>query len=252
MVSSFERATALTPDFHAIQRDISRKRRLLFDFKETFGIRMQCTEEEAKYISQPSEILERNKVLKNLFRARENIIIIDAFACVGGDSISLMNALRLCHIHSVQRTESFEERKRYDRLVTNMNNARIIFAPCSAITTYNNQISSVITTIKANTAGNDVDLLFLDPPWFDRGEKLDLTTMRFLLDRNVFAPMKSVDLKPDVICMKLDFSLEVLSSCEPFMNLLLGYQNISTVPVVRNPRRPPIYYFHIWYKHGIV
>jgi hypothetical protein len=228
--------------------DTMRKQRLLYDFRERFGIRMKCTEEEAKYISQPSETLERNMVLKNLFRARENIVIIDAFACVGGDSVSLMNAFKLCTIHSVQRTETHEEKNRYDRLVTNMENARIIFAPCSAVTTYNNQISSAITQIKTNTAGDNVDLLFLDPPWFDRGEKLDLTTMLFFLDSNIFTPMKSVDLKPEVICMKLDFPLDVLNKCEPFLNLLFTYNNVFTVPVVRNPRRPPVYYFHIWSK----
>jgi hypothetical protein len=207
---------------------------------------LECTEEEAKYISQPSETLERNRALKCYFEGRENIVIIDAFACVGGDSISLMSAFKSCKLHSVQRTETAEERGRFTRLVANTGNAIKHVASSSTCTPYANQISSAIKQIETNTRDSGVDLLFLDPPWFDRGEKLDLDDMVYLLQKNVFDPMKAANLKPNVICMKVDFTIDALRACQRFKNVFSEYGSDNTVNVMRNPEKPPVYYFHIF------
>ena len=108
----------------AYRKAIDRRSRLIDDFDKTFKVQMQFTDEEATYISQPTETLARNEVLRKIFNRRDDISIIDAFACVGGDSISFMSAFPLCELHSVQQVTTAEETERYRRLCDNVANAQ--------------------------------------------------------------------------------------------------------------------------------
>ena len=225
-----------------------RRRRLVEDFGKTFKVVMQFTDEEATYISQPTETLARNEVLRKIFNRRDDISIIDAFACVGGDSISFMHAFSKCKLHSVQRTETADERNRYDRMCDNVGNAQkqvmyqgVIFHH------YDCPIDVAFSRIKENVVGK-VDLLFLDPPWYQGERVLDATSMTWFLRKNVFQPIIEADLMPEIICMKLSFSAVELRNSRHFMQLIDGYILHKSVPVYRGTKRIA-YFFHIFRQH---
>jgi hypothetical protein len=236
----------LERQIQTLRAERRRNERLRTDFRNSYQITLEFTSEEARYITQPSETVTRNQALKAMFN-KKHITIIDAFACVGGDSISFIHTFTEgCKLHAVQRAENEEEVRRCARLRNNLYNAtqgrRTIEHHV-----YNHPIAEILPEIKRKTSG-DIDLLFLDPPWFDRGEKLSMENICILLASNVFEPMKQCDLTPTVICIKLDFSADELNSCEIFKRMTQDYTIIQTVDVTRN--RTPVYYFHIL-KHNM-
>ena len=225
----------------------NRRRRLEQDFKTKFMVKMQFTDIEATYITQPTETLGRNNALHKIFMRRNDISIIDAFACVGGDSVSFMSAFPLCELHSVQQVTTAEETGRYRRLCDNVANAQrqeryrgVRFHPydCSTMTFFS----------MAENVGKKIDLLFLDPPWKIGETVMDLTSMTEFLKINVFQPMILSNLMPEIICMKLSFSVRDLRSCQDFMQLIGVYLPIKSVPVLRMIRgtEKTICTFHIF------
>ena len=232
----------LEQQMQTLRMDRRRNERLRADFRKSFQIGLEFTSEEARYITQPSETVDRNRELKTMFNDQHHITIIDAFACVGGDSVSFIHAFEDgCSLHAVQRAENEEEMGRCDRLRRNLFNATQGRGMVRHHV-YNHPISETLPEIKRKTEGK-IDLLFLDPPWFDRGEKLNMDNICILLESNVFEPMKQCTLAPTVICIKLDFSADDLSSCETFTRMTEGYTTAKTIHVVRNHR--PVYHFHI-------
>jgi hypothetical protein len=224
---------------------IDRRRRLTDDFKSTFRVIMKFTDEEATYMSQPAETLGRNELLRAQFQ-KDDITIIDAFACVGGDSISFMHAFPRCKLHSVQRVATAEETLRYNRLCENVRNAQkqlmyqgVQFHP------YGCPIQGAFSQIR-EVVFEKIDLLFLDPPWYDGNTELKLPMMTEFLGNYVFGPMSMAGLMPEIICMKLVFSAVALRNNRDFVGLMRVYQLHETVPVLRGGKA--IYFFHI-FKH---
>ncbi len=229
-----------------LRKDVQRNLRLKTDFRKTFGLNMEFSTEEAKYISQPKETLERNVILRHIFGDKKDITIIDAFACVGGDSVSLMYEFYLCHLHSVQRGETADEIQRFDRLCRNVTMAKKTFASNSRVHTHKLPISDAFAEIKKSVT--TVELLFLDPPWYDVDGRLNLESMCVLLSKNIFDPMLSCGIEPEFICLKLDFTPTDLQTSGSFKELIRGYKFEHNVGVKRKMRAPPVYYFHIFRK----
>ena len=227
---------------------IVRRNRLLNDFNKTFSVGMEFTDTEAAYISQPTETLERNNVLCKIFGYRQSIVIIDAFACVGGDSISLMHAFPSCIIHSVQRSETDEEQGRCARLCRNAAEA-CKTNPEVTFHSYNCPISTTFSRMPVTA----IDLLFLDPPWYLGDTELNLGSMVELLRTDVFVPMTHASLLPEIICMKLCFTASELADSTDFMQMIAGYILLLTVPVTRKikSQETPVYFFHIYGKHPL-
>jgi hypothetical protein len=225
------------------RRDLNRMKRLKNDFNEKFKFDMEFSSEEARYISQPSETLRRNIELFQLFNRRIDITIIDAFACVGGDSVSLMKTFPSCHLHSVQRGETAEEKQRFERLCLNIGKAQKTFAPEADFHPYMLPISIAFSGISQFV--REVDLLYLDPPWYDENGQLSLNSMCTLLRDNVFDPMFSTGIIPKFICLKLDFRPTDLQGSASFNQLVTGYNCLKSVGVFRNGR--PVYFFHIYW-----
>ncbi len=231
---------------HTLRAERRRNERLRADFRTNFQIALEFTSEEARYITQPSETVTRNQALKAIF-GNKHITIIDAFACVGGDSISFIRTFADgCALHAVQRADNEEEIRRCARLRNNLHNATRGHRTIE-YHVYDHPIAETLPNIRRITHG-DVDLLFLDPPWFDRGEKLSMENICILLASNVFEPMKQCTLRPAVVCIKLDFNADELNSCETFRRMTQDYTIFRTVDVTRN--HTPVYYFHIL-KHNM-
>jgi hypothetical protein len=226
-----------------LSKNVQRNLRLKTDFRKTFGLNMEFSTEEAKYISQPKETLERNAILKRIFGDRGDITVIDAFACVGGDSVSLMYEFRLCHLHSVQRGETADEKQRFDRLCRNVTMAKNKFAPGSSVHIHKLPISDAFSEIKKSVT--KVELLYLDPPWYDVDGRLNLESMCVLISENIFDPMHSCGIEPEFICLKLDFKPIDLQTSDSFKALIKRYKFVSNVGVKRKTGAPPVYYFHI-------
>jgi len=225
------------------QRDLNRMKRLKIDFNKTFEFDMEFSSEEAKYITQPSETLRRNTELVRLFNRRIDITIIDAFACVGGDSVSLMKTFPSCHLHVVQRGETADEKQRFERLCLNIGRAQMTFAPKADFHPYMLPISNAFSEISRSV--REVDLLYLDPPWYDEHGQLSLDRMCTLLKDNVFDPMYYTGIIPKFICLKLDFKPTDLLGSASFNQLVTGYNYLKSVGVFRYSR--PVYFFHIYW-----
>jgi hypothetical protein len=227
-----------------------RRARLNRDFQSTLGTEMEFTDEEAKYMSQPGETLQRNIELQRLFNQRKDITIIDAFACVGGDSVSFMHAFDKCRLYAVQQTLSDEESKRFLRLTHNVTKYNGSPAKASEVNFYPTPIQTALPAIAAATS-NCVDLLYLDPPWFDGAEKIGLEGMVTFLQSNVFCQLGSTGLRPSVICMKVDFPASDIQASQTFQTMLHGYAPGPAVDVIRFKSRPPAYSYYIFHKNQI-
>ncbi len=229
-------------------QDIGREERLRTDFENLFHIRMEFSPEEARYISQPSETMWRNRMLSRYFRGRADITIIDAFACVGGDSVSLMHTFPACHLHSVQLGEKDDERQRYNRLYNNLSSAKHVFAKEADVHPYMLSISDAFDQIKRSAS--KIDLLYLDPPWFDGKTKLNIDGICSFLKENVFDPMQTAKITPLCICLKLDIKSTGLRNSENFQALIKNYRHVNEIGVFRSKRKTPVYFFHIfWARH---
>jgi len=229
------------------RKDHERRSRLDRDFWRVFNLTMEYTDEEAKYMSQPSETTERNEALKTLL-GDDKVTIIDAFACVGGDSVSFLKSFRKCSLHAVQRATTEEEIQRCDRLRNNIVAASEPLEASGAEGNhqyvYPRSISEALKDIQVNAHGDPISLLYLDPPWFERGQKLDMESISILLNANVFIPIESTNLQPRHICMKLDFSADDLKTCTVFTGMMSKYELTKTINVMRHGQ--PVYFFHIY------
>jgi hypothetical protein len=123
-------------------------------------VNFQFDHEEARYITFPNHVEERSAVLRSLISCRSPVIV-DAFACVGGDSIALMGDFPDATLYAVQRVHTEVERQRFARLTSNVNN-------------YNTVVNQTRTNVLAvdsdiedfmSAVDRPIDLLYLDPPW---------------------------------------------------------------------------------------
>jgi hypothetical protein len=87
-----------------------RRERLDNHFWARFKIKMEYTTEEASYMTQPLECVERDRYLERILRPTLTGLIIDAYACVGGDAIAFMDTFRTATVHAVQIGDNTETR----------------------------------------------------------------------------------------------------------------------------------------------
>ena len=108
----------------AIQTDKARaiQSNFIRQWREKLGnwkLILECDPEETLYLTRPEDAVQiQTRIRDDLSTPLLNIV--DAFACIGGDSIAAMYVHRGAQIHAVQRTASIAERHRFQRLQNNL------------------------------------------------------------------------------------------------------------------------------------
>lgn len=220
---------------------------------------VRLTPEEAAMVSHPGRTVERNAYFATLFREYPLVRIVDAYACIGGDTLSFLkwameNGLKL-QIFAVQK----KEHGRSERLKTHVDSFLDATGYSNAtVTCFDKQIQDVIKLLQHCGVDPAVDLLYFDPPW-DLPEGYDLSTnhgsaknpseatMLFIdrLEREVFGPLVKVGAAPArYVCLKaptpfVEFSVALFQAS----SYLSGYKLDKEIKV-RNARGQIILYYH--------
>lgn len=182
-------------------------------------LRFAMTDEEARYVTLPDDAVRIQRRLANLWSGR---LLVDAFACVGGDTLAAALVHRRARIVAVQRADTDEERARFGRLVDNVR----AFRPLCHRT---QRIECVAQDAGAFLGGADYGddwALYLDPPWERRGADAIMASLGPL----VFDRLRG---RPRVVCTKLPARCEALP----------GYALHSVLGLGR-------YFAHFWIVTG--
>ena len=161
---------------------------------------LACSEEEAMYLTRPNDAL---RIQMEIAKHTDNLeVIVDAFACVGGDALAAMYIHRNARVLAVQRAGSAEERRRFLRLRRNL----IQFSkalPDDKVSWYPSDICHFLEGFNES-----ISLLFLDPPWALGGDPTKISpaeVIRAFLKLNVFDALQT---KPYLICFKLPHQVD--------------------------------------------
>ena len=188
---------------------------------------VEFTPEEACFITQPEELQERNRVLAR--RLTTAGLIVDAFACVGGDAVSFaLDLPPTMTIHAVQVARCDETRARVGRLARNLR-------PYGArATVFGMAISEYL-----QQATTPISLLYLDPPWYDTNDHHAFTAPEVMgfLESEVFAHLRTPS--PLIVCAKVPFPDFGPPS-------LAAYRRRLRLPVMRGRR--VVYWFHLFFR----
>jgi len=187
---------------------------------------VEFTPDEARFITQPEELQERNRVLAR--RLTTAGLIVDAFACVGGDAVSFaLDLPSTMTIHAVQVARCDETRARVGRLERNLR-------PYGArATVFGMAISEYL-----QQATTPISLLYLDPPWYDADDHRAFTAPEIVdfLESEVFAHLQH---PPLIVCAKVPFPDFGPPS-------LAAYRRRLRLPVMRGRR--VVYWFHLFFR----
>ena len=220
---------------------------------------VRLTPEEAAMVSHPGRTVERNAYFATLFGEYPLVRIVDAYACIGGDTLSflkwaMVHGLKL-QVFAVQK----KEHGRSERLKTHVDSFIDATGYSNAtVTCFDKQIQDVIKLLQHCGVDPAVELLYFDPPW-DLPEGYDLSTnhgsaknpseatMLFIdrLEREVFGPLVQVGAAPArYVCLKaptpfVEFSV-ALFQASPYLR---GYKLDKEIKV-RNARGQIILYYH--------
>jgi hypothetical protein len=199
----------------------------------------ECTTEETLYITRPDDAaLIHNAIAKAMSGIRCKSFI-DAFACVGGDTLAAMNQYKDARVYAVQRNTA-NEPGRFDRLTKNIDTFNKIVkgrtVPDSVVP-IGTDIRSFLSSIPADSS---ISILYLDPPW-----SLTPNTTRYstdkeietFLDQEVWLPLQENRNYPFIIVLKLPRRLQRNESVT-WPKLQRNYREHDYIP----PRRK----FHVY------
>ena len=185
-------------------------------------------EEESRYITFPHHVSERSVFLKTLIHTKKPVII-DGFACVGGDSIIFMADFPTATVYAIQCVFSSPDKKRFSRLIHNVTAFNRTYGQNNAKAL---AVSSTIEEYLSNF-NKPVDLLYLDPPWFTNGrERAHDVIMHHL---NAVLKTAVVNVKFVVIKIKSN-----VNNADCFH----GYKLIKSLAM--NTSRKKAFYFHVF------
>ena len=155
-----------------------------------FGLDDVCS------VTDPAVAIFRNQILQPLLP--DCSVILDPFACVGLDAVSFTLSFPQAVIHCAQKTSTALERQRFAFLEHNLNHA---WANASLTPT-----SASMAILYDWQFLTHIDLLYLDPPWFNRqNRKYSLTELLELISLEV---LENLDLqRVKVVCLKTDFEM---------------------------------------------
>lgn len=146
--------------------------------------RFDMTEEEARYVTYPHDAIKIQRKLAELAKVK---VLVDLFACVGGDTLAAAFVHRTALIIAIQRAEDDKEKARFGRLVDNVRR----FRPLCHRT---QRIQCVAHNAEAWVPPAGPYALYMDPPWENKSAKQVAQHLQVaVLGR----------LEPQIVCVKL-------------------------------------------------
>jgi hypothetical protein len=166
--------------------------------------KFECTPEEWAYVSMPRDAMYIHEVIAQALEGEECKVFIDAFACVGGDTVAAMNQYRGAQIFAVQKNTTSDEKERFDRLTHNVNFLEENIPGRRFPVNLNGvDIKTFITSL---TPAQEVSVLYLDPPWAlgqDPHTYSNPVVLNHFLGSNVWTPLREKGIRPFLIVLKL-------------------------------------------------
>jgi hypothetical protein len=161
----------------------------------------ECDEEETNYITRPGDAAVIYPAIVRALRTRRAECFIDAFACVGGDTLAAMYYLRRLPVHAVQLNDTPASEGRFARLAANVErfNRMIRGRPARGYA-HGTDIRSFLCENTEILAGS---ILYLDPPWTVDSATTGISPLREIaafLDAHVWRALRVC---PGLIVLKL-------------------------------------------------
>ena len=188
-------------------------------------IQLECSDEETRYLTPPLDAIMIQREIAKFEPAPRHFV--DAFACIGGDSLAAMLVHPAADVWAIQRAKSVAEKERFGRLETNLRRFRRTVDRTGRVCWYASDIGNFLMHFK-----DDISVLFLDPPWAV-GPDPDVISpaeeIRAFLGNNVFRHLQT---RPRYICLKLPHSVE--DSIEQWpRSSAAGYRLVRSIHVRR-------------------
>lgn len=198
-------------------------------------VNVSINSDDVSSITDPANAVFRNALLAGILG--DSPTIVDAFACVGFDTMSFVYSFPNSRVFSAQITSTAEEAARYNNLTRNTDLIctvnRVDRMRCVS---FGGDVGTFLSGF-----GESIDLLYADPPWSIAGKKLELQDMLgFLRDTIV----SKTDLaRIGVICVKTDFAWD--REFDALWKELTGGVFTKYISI-RNQPGNGIYFFHIF------
>ncbi len=123
----------------------------------------ECDDREADYITRPVDAKVIYQTMLRATRPSRCTHFIDAFACVGGDTLAAMFYFPHLHVHAIQLDEPRENHERFQRLTHNIATFnRLLPRRSGSVQAYGTDIKSFLLS---HAAVLNQSILYPDPPW---------------------------------------------------------------------------------------
>jgi hypothetical protein len=167
----------------------------------------ECNEEETNYITRPNDARLMYPAILGVSDESQSCFI-DAFACVGGDTLAAMYYFKHLHMHAVQlNTPEFEGR--FNRLTTNIRHFnRVVPGRTAGGYAYGMDINSFLST---HTEILLSSILYLDPPWTVDSSGTGISPVGEIsafLNVHVWQALEKSGMFPPLIILKLPVEAE--------------------------------------------
>lgn len=163
-------------------------------------VTLECSDEETVYLTRPNDAMKIQRIIsKHVDRVE---VVVDAFACIGGDSLAIMCVHPSADLYAIQRVKSDVERDRFSRLGSNIRKVRNILRRPGRVNWVDSDVGNFLMKFDQS-----ISVLYLDPPWAvgsDPSKISPLSEIRRFLENNVFNHLRK-DAYPRAICFKLPF-----------------------------------------------
>jgi len=205
-----------------------KRQRVNNSFKRIGTPRLEFSDQEIAYISNPADCQWRNDLLRRLNVGH----ICDAYACVGGDTVQFMSLEPLARIDAIQIVNNQETSERFARLRENTLRCRHLNRSTAV---HDTSISEFI----GNGGCNTVDFLYCDPPWTTLdGRWYTCDELIENLRNDVAEPLAKAGATPKYVCFK------VPPNWEEFQNVLAHFPQYEIL-------KSGVFHFHGYWMHVI-
>lgn len=206
-------------------------------------------------VTEPAIAVFRNEVvLKPLLESfsrpyQEPLVIVDAFACVGFDSLSFLSSFQFSSVclHAVQIKDTRANHIRSVNLHANLDLFANYYRLQNSFQTHGTDISQFLI-------GNyhrlpNIHMIYLDPPWYHdkTGQKYKLQEYLEMLYDKVFAYLNLLHIAS--VCIKTDYDYT-----EDFQRIWegMGLGNFVHYATVINQPNKKRFYFHVFVKTTVL
>jgi len=167
-------------------------------------INFECSTQESNYITRPQDAVLIQTAISWALDGKRCALFIDAFACVGGDTLAAMNEFRQAEIHSIQQNTNEEEADRCGRLTRNIRSIEQSFTDRRKLVVIHEM--NIRDFILTGSDGQQITVLYLDPPWAlgpDSSSISPPAVVNHFLNGNVWHPLRQRRMTPELIVIKL-------------------------------------------------